>query len=100
MTPSRHDCLPAVVIEVMMYEYISIQSDVCGTTYYIKDGVNGFKFESENIDELTSKIIWCIKHPEKVHDMGLNARRIYENVFLLKTFASRLDIVIKEKLNS
>ena len=100
VTPSRQDCLPTVVIEAMMYEHISIQSDVCGTTYYIKDGVNGFKFESENIDELTSKINWCIKHPEEVHDMGLNARKIYENGFSLKTFASRLDIVIKEKLNS
>lgn len=95
VTPSRQDCLPTVVIEAMMFEHIAIQSDVCGTVSYIRDGVNGFKFESGNVDELASKIIWCIKYPEKVHNMGLKARKIYEKEFSMKAFSSRLATAIK-----
>lgn len=97
---SRNETMSMTATEAMVFDHIAIVSNISGICDYITNYYDGLIFESENSDELASKILWCIKHPEKVHSMGINTRKTYKKEFSMEKFSSRLDIVIKEKSNS
>jgi glycosyltransferase involved in cell wall biosynthesis len=54
--PSRWDGWGIVVNEAFMASVPVIVSDMCGASDVVKDGINGFVFSSENIQELTRKL--------------------------------------------
>ena len=84
--PSREDPMPTVAAEAMMNWVPCIMSDEAGTSDYIKDGVDGLIFRSEDVKDLAGKIAWAIHHREEVNNMGARARRIYENWFSMEVF--------------
>lgn len=88
--PSRQDCMPTVAAEAMMHSVPCIVSDVTGTASYIKEKENGFIFENENIEELASKIEWCVQHVERLSEIGKKSRKIYEKNFSMQVFEERL----------
>lgn len=94
---SRNETMSMTATEAMVFDHIAIVSNISGICDYITNYYDGLIFESENSDELASKILWCIQHPEKVHSMGINTRKTYKKEFSMEKFSSRLDIVIKEK---
>lgn len=95
--PSREDPMPTVVAEAMMHEVMCMVSDVTGTAEYICDGKNGLIFESENIEQLSQKIVWCIQNEQMLSNMGKEARKIYEEQFSMHTFEQNLvDLINKE----
>ena len=94
---SRNETMSMTATEAMVFDHIAIVSNISGICDYFTNYYDGLIFESENSDELASKILWCIKHPEKVHSMGINTRKTYKKEFSMEKFSSRLDIVIKEK---
>ncbi len=54
--------MPTVCAEAMMHSVPCILSDAAGTAAYVEDGVNGLVFQSENVQELSEKIKWCMNH--------------------------------------
>lgn len=54
--PSRWDGWGIVVNEAFMASVPVIVSDMCGASDVVKNGINGFVFSSENIQELTRKL--------------------------------------------
>lgn len=68
--PSREDPMPTVAAEAMMHSVPCLISDAAGTAAYLQDGVNGFIFQSENAEELSRKIAWCIAHSGELPRMG------------------------------
>ncbi|MDD6627668.1 MAG: glycosyltransferase family 4 protein [Lachnospiraceae bacterium] len=95
--PSREDPMPTVAAEAMMHSVPCVVSDATGTAAYIRDGVDGLVFRSEDEMELASKLRWCIENYDKLYQMGLNARKIYENYFSMKVFENNLLELIQEK---
>lgn len=94
--PSREDPMPTVVTEAMMYSVPCILSSAAGTAGYIREGVDGFIFPSEDVEELSDRIRWCIDHCQELSEMGIRARQIYEKYFTMKVFEEKLlDIVNK-----
>jgi glycosyltransferase involved in cell wall biosynthesis len=90
ISASREDMLPIVVSEALMCQKTCIVSDAIGTAFYMHDNVDGIIFESENVNELSEKITWCIEHREKLDYIGKNGRMLYEKEFSLKVFEDRL----------
>jgi len=64
-TRRKSDSLGLVGLEAMACETLVITGDKYGPTDYIKDGVNGFTFHSEDYMDLTSKILEVLKLEEK-----------------------------------
>ena len=88
--PSREDPMPTVCAEAMMHRVPCLVSDVTGTSAYIKDGYDGLVFKSENIEDLSDKIIWSIEHRSELKKMGERAYDIYQKIFSEKAFEENL----------
>lgn len=94
--PSRQDSMPTVAAEAMMHGVPCIVSDVTGTAAYIRDGVDGFVFHSEDVQELAAKIEWCIKHDDSLQQIGVGARKIYEKHFSMDVFEQNLLRIVND----
>lgn len=88
--PSREDPMPAVVSEAMRNAMPCIVSDSVGTAEYIQDGVEGWTFRSEDVNELAGRIRKCVEHKEQLKKMGANARKLYEKYFSMDMFERNL----------
>lgn len=96
--PSREDSMPMAAAEAMMHRIPCIVSDAAGTARYIQDGMDGFVFHSEAVDELSGKIIWCIENREKLRDMGIRSRKIYDTYFSMAVFEKELLSIVDSML--
>jgi glycosyltransferase involved in cell wall biosynthesis len=74
----------------MMMGGVCICSDATGTSYFIRNGENGFIFESENISDMCSCIMQVVDHRSELGDMKSSARKIYEANFKMELFRSNL----------
>ena len=96
--PSREDPMPTVCAEAMMHSVPCLVSDATGIAAYIKDGLNGMLFQSENVSELREKIVWCVENHDRLKEMGKNAYIIYEEHFSMEIFEHKLLKYIGEML--
>lgn len=94
--PSREDPMPTVAAEAMMHEVPCLLSDVTGTAEYIRPGVNGLLFRSEDADALAAEIAWAIMHCDRLSAMGLEARKLYEELFSMEAFESSLSQLMEK----
>lgn len=97
--PSREDPLPIVMTEAMMYGKPCIASDSTGTADYIDNGVNGFVCKTEDSEDLCEKMRYFIHNPERINEMGQEARKVYEEYFTMDKFADRLCAAMDETIN-
>lgn len=81
IAPSRTDSLPATIIEGMVFADIGICSDAAGISAYIDSGVNGYVFESENVEQLREVLMHIIDHVDELFEVRIQARALYENCF-------------------
>lgn len=63
------DNMPVSILEAFSAGLIVISSNVGGVPFMIKDGENGYLFESNNHTELAEKMMLAIEFPEKSQDM-------------------------------
>ncbi len=95
VVPSRLEPLSATAVEAMMLGRIPVVSSICGVTKWIKDGENGFVFETENVESLTNVLMHCatlkldIEKEEnlKYQKVADKARRTYEEFFSMDAFS-------------
>lgn len=99
--PSRQDSMPTVCAEAMMHSKPCLISDGTGTVNYIEDEVNGLIFESENVEQLSAKIIWCYKNKDKLTEMGIEAYKVYKEVFSKEAFEKNIrELVTKVMIDN
>ncbi len=82
--PSNWEGLPLVLLEGMACGLPIVASDLSGNREAIEDGVNGLLFTPGKEDELTSKIIYFLEHPEVAKHMGRTCREKAVALFSLK----------------
>ena len=97
--PSREDPMPTVAAEAMMHSVPCIVSDVTGTADYINNGVDGLIFHNEDSKELAEKIKWCIKNQEKLRDIGVGSRKIYDRFFSMRVFEKNFLNVVDSNIS-
>jgi len=77
--PSRHDPFPVVVLEAMSWSKVVVGSNVCGSVEdRVQHGVNGYSFPSEDVEALVQIMLDLVNHPDKLLEVGTNARRTAE----------------------
>lgn len=79
--PSYREGLPRSSQEAMAIGRPVITTDVPGCRDTVIDGENGFIIPPWRADRLAEKMIWFIKHPEKLASMGRRSREIAEKKY-------------------
>ena len=79
-----------VVLEAMACSKPVVAFNVGGIPEIISDGIDGFLVARGDEEELASKILFLLEHPEVRIEMGRNARKKVEKEFSYKRLAVRL----------
>lgn len=90
-TSDKNEGWGAVANESMANGCALVASDAIGSTpYLVKDGYNGFKFKSCNIDSLVEKVEWLFAHHNECQQMRHNACSMMKNVWSPRVAAANL----------
>lgn len=77
--PSRYDGWGVVLNEALSLNKPLIASDMVGAAWHlIEHGINGFRFKSENVNELSQYMQAYIDNPELIHIHASHAPKIYQ----------------------
>jgi len=92
--PSRSEAMGRVLIEAMSCGKAVIGSNVGGIPNIIKDGENGFIFESGNVNDLAMKMELLLSDSARRKEMGIKSRTIVEQKFSSLKYAERFTEMI------
>lgn len=95
VVPSRDDPLPVVATENMSLANVCICSSNTGTAGLIEDGVDGFVFENENLDELVDKLEYVITHKDEIVKIGENGKKIFEKYLKMDAFEKKILSIVE-----
>jgi len=69
---------PRTVIEAFALGKPVIGARIGGIPELVQDGITGLTFEPGNVEDLRDKIKYLMSNPEKISEMGRNARKFVE----------------------
>lgn len=81
---------PYSVIEAMETGKPIIGSKIGGIPELVKDGMNGYIYQFDDVDQLTEKIQLIYSDDKKTAEMGNNSRKLYEENYTDKAYYERL----------
>lgn len=90
VAPSREDPTNITIVEGLCMGKLCVCSDKTGISRYIKNGCDGFVFESEKHEQLTEIIISIVENFTNLSDIGRAGRKVYEENFSVETFAENV----------
>ncbi len=94
---SKIEGLPNVAIESMARSVPVIGSRNSGTEELIKDGINGYLVNSEDIDDIAQKISFAYKNKDRLSSLGSSAKiNIEENFSFKRMKFDYLDLIKDE----
>ncbi|MBO1404912.1 glycosyltransferase family 1 protein [Vibrio cholerae] len=82
--------IPRSTQEAMAMGRAVITTDVPGCRETVIDGVNGFIVPAWSSEKIAEKMIYFINNPEKIVEMGINARKFAEIHYDVKKVNNRL----------
>lgn len=90
-TSDKNEGWGAVANESMANGCVLVASDVIGSSpYLIRDGYNGFKFKSEDVEDLTAKVQWLLDNKEELNKMQQNAYQAMKDLWSPQVAAKNL----------
>ncbi len=94
--PSYLEGLPIALLEAMSYELPCLVSDISPHKEVITEGIDGFFFKSNNFSDFVGKLGRLLENPEKLGDIGGNARRKVEKEYNWDGVIRKTEEVYKE----
>lgn len=92
--PSKFDNLPTVGLESLMNQTPLLISNTTGLTYYLEDGKDCFKFDS-NIDDIIALFNRVESNSATIEQMSLNARNTFLKKFSISNYCEDLLKIIE-----
>ena len=87
--------MPMSIMEAEAVGRGIIASNTVGCKETVVDEHNGFIVEMGDYKATAEKMIWCIEHPDKVEQLGINSRKLAEEKFDANIINKKLiDIVL------
>lgn len=74
--PSLSEGMSLAGLEAMAFGMPILCSDHSGINDLVENGVNGYVFQTGNLEDLKNKICWFVKNKEKCSSMGKRSREI------------------------
>ena len=96
VVPSLDDPMPVVATENFMFKNICLCSNKTGTSYYIKDGINGFVFDIGDEKQLENKIKYIVDNKDKMKKIKDNGRKVFEKYFEMNVFEKHVISIIEK----
>lgn len=93
-----YENFPRTLVEAFACGLPVVASRLGALAELIDDGVTGLLFEPTNADDLADKIRWTAMHPEKMGEMGRNARREYEAKYSAGTNYRKLVAIYEDAI--
>ena len=87
--------LPRTTLEACASGNPIITTDSVGCREAVKEGINGFLIEPQNLPALVKAMEYFILHPEKIREMGINSRKYAEERFDVNIINNDLVKLIK-----
>lgn len=91
--------LARVIPQALMLEKPVISFDLDGSHEIIRNDINGYLIEPQNIENLKNKIIEICLDKQKIKEMGKKGREILGDSFSEKKMVDEIDILYKSLLN-
>ncbi|MDN3493737.1 glycosyltransferase family 4 protein [Winogradskyella bathintestinalis] len=91
--------LPRTTLEACACGNPIITTDSVGCRESVKEGVNGFLIEPQNLEALIKSMELFITNPEKIKEMGINSRKYAEERFDVDIINNDLIGLINKVLN-
>ena len=91
--------LPRTTLEACACGNPIITTDSVGCRESVKEGVNGFLIEVQNLDALIKAMEFFIANPEKIKEMGINSKKYAEERFDVNIINQDLINIINKFLN-
>lgn len=90
--------LPRTTLEACACGNPIITTDSVGCRESVKEGINGFLIEPQNLEALVNAMEYFILNPLKVKEMGINSRKYAEERFDVNIINNDLVAIIKREL--
>lgn len=90
--------LPRTTLEACACGNPIITTDSVGCRESVKEGINGFLIEPQNLEALIKPMEFFITNPDKIREMGINSRKYAEERFDVNIINSDLKKLIREEL--
>lgn len=95
-----YESFPRTLLEAFASRLPVIASRLGPLAELVKDGVTGLLFEPGNSLDLAYKLRWAVQHPEKMAEMGRNARALYEAEFTPESNYEQLIAIYQAAMNA
>lgn len=103
-----YENFPRTLVEAFACGLPVIASKLGALAELVQEGTTGLLFEAGNAEDLASKLRWAHNNPQKMLEMGKNARRQYESEFaaeknyqqLIAIYQIAIDEVRNERLRA
>ncbi len=76
-----YENFPRTLVEAFGCGLPVIASRIGALAELVQDGVTGLLFDPGNADDLADKMCWALDNPDRMSEMGRNARNLYEAEF-------------------
>lgn len=98
--PSREEPTSIVSLEAMLNQKVCIVSKATGISEFIQDKKNGLICETGDAKSLAEKLKWVMDHRDKLEEIGVEARKIYDRHFSMECFEKSIMSIVNEKICS
>lgn len=88
--PSYREGTPMSLLEAAAMAKPIVTTDVPGCTEVVQQGINGYLVKAGDSQSLASGMLECIRHPERLHEMGIAGQRMIESRFDANRISSQI----------
>ncbi len=81
---------PRVIVEAYACGKPVVVSDIGSLGELVQKKVTGLRFDPKSSDDLAQKVQWMIANPSLAQEMGQNARKVYEEKYIMQENYSAL----------
>ena len=99
ISASRDDPMPIVITQGLMYSKICVCSSAIGHASLLENEKDGLIFSNESARELSEKMAWIIRNPDKSKSLGEAGRIKYEKYFHMTSFVDNVGKLLIEKID-
>ena len=95
-----YEGFPMTLVEAYANGLPVIASRIGALEELVEHQVTGLLFEAGNCDSLVQTMQWALDHPQEMYQMGLNARKKYEQFYTAQKNLQQLEDIYMDAIQS